>query len=372
MNSLKMILAACAFVTVSQRVWSAELQTNEVLTVILELVDGSRVIGTPGVEAVAMQTPYAKVSLPLKQILSITMEADHENASFYLKNGDKLTGVMTLGPIPLTTAFGKVTVAVEHIRQLAVMTGGNNGGTRKGLIAWYTFDDGTAKDTSEFGNHGILHDVKTAPDRFKRMDSALAFNGRTSWIEVPSSRVYDSLAEITIAVWVCPTDVPRGTTRAYNLLSKQPSGSLSQQHGPTTSNHGGLFDVNLNFNGEAWEVSFGSQVSEGMCTEGHGFPLQTQIGGQWQHLAVTASRAENRVCAYLNGKKVGDLVYKDQVATGRILSHPTSEPLRIGKRKDADFNTNGNLYFGGSMDDVRIYNRVLTDDEISGICGPRD
>ena len=179
MNSLKMILAACAFVTVSLRAWSAELQTNEVLTVILELVDGSRVIGTPGVEAVAMQTPYAKVSLPLKQILSITMEADHENASFYLKNGDTLTGVMTLGPIPLTTAFGQVTVAVEHIRQLAV-------------------------------------------------------------------------------------------------------------------------------------------------------------------------------------------------ATGRILSQPTSEPLRIGKRKDADFNANGNLYFGGSMDDVRIYNRVLTDDEISGICGPRD
>jgi hypothetical protein len=70
MNSLKMMLVACAFVTVSQRVWSAELQTNEVLTVILELVDGSRVVGTPGIEAVAMQTPYAKVSLPLKQILS--------------------------------------------------------------------------------------------------------------------------------------------------------------------------------------------------------------------------------------------------------------------------------------------------------------
>lgn len=140
---------------------------------------------------------------------------------------------------------------------------GNDGGTRKGLIAWYTFDDGTAKDASEFGNHGIVHDVKPAPDRFKRMDAALAFNGRTSWIEVPSSRVYDNLAEITLAVWVCPTDVARGTTRSYNLLSKQPSGSLSQQHGPATSNHGGLFDVNLNFNGEAWEVYFVSQVSPG-------------------------------------------------------------------------------------------------------------
>jgi hypothetical protein len=372
MNSLKIMLVACAFMTASQRVWSAELQTNEVLTVILELTDGSRVIGTPGVEAVAMQTPYAKVSLPLKQILSITMEADHETASFNLKNGDTLTGVMTLGPIPLTTAFGKVTVAAEHIRQLAVMTGGNNGGTKKGLIAWYTFDDGTAKDTSEFGNQGILHDVKPVPDRFKRMDAALAFNGRTSWIEVPSSRVYDSLAEITIAVWVCPTDVPRGTTRAYNLLSKQPSGSLSQQHGPTTSNHGGLFDVNLNFNGEAWEVSFVSQVSQGMCSDGHVFPLKSLSPGKWQHLTVTVSRGENRVRVYLNGSQAGDFVCSDQIATGRILSQPTSEPLRIGKRKDADFNANGNLYFGGSMDDVRIYNRVLTDDEISGICGPRD
>jgi hypothetical protein len=372
MNSLKMMLAVCAFVTVSQRVWSAELQTNQVLKVLLELADGSRVIGTPGVEAVAVQTPYAKVSLPLKYILSITMEADRETASFVMKNGDKLTGVMTLGPIPLTTVFGQVTVAVEHIWQLAVMTGGNDGGTRNGLIAWYTFDDGTAKDTSEFGNHGIAHDVHPAPDRFKRMDAALAFDGRKSWIEVPSSRVYDSLAEITLAVWVCPTDVPRGTTKSYNLLSKQPSGSLSQQHGPATSNHGGLFDVNLNFNGEAWDVAFVSQVSQGACSDGHTFPLKSLLAGQWQHLAVTASRAENRIRVYLNGRPVGDFVCSDQIATGRILSQPTIEPLRIGKRKDADFNANGNLYFGGSMDDVRIYNRVLTDDEISGICGPRD
>jgi hypothetical protein len=108
---------ACALVTVSHRGWGAEIQTHEVLTVILALADGSRVIGTPGVEAVAMQTPYANVSVPLKQILSITLAADHETATFALKNGNTLTGVVTLGPIPLTTAFGQVTVAVEHIQQ---------------------------------------------------------------------------------------------------------------------------------------------------------------------------------------------------------------------------------------------------------------
>ena len=124
MNSLKIMLVVCAFVTVSQRVWSAELQTNEVLTVILELVDGSRVIGTPGVDTVAVQTSYAKMSVPLKQILTIKMGEDHETAAISLQNGDMLKGVIGLGPMQIDTVFGKVSVGIEHVREFRIVPGG--------------------------------------------------------------------------------------------------------------------------------------------------------------------------------------------------------------------------------------------------------
>ena len=132
MKRLGMMLVACAFVTVIHRVWSAELQTNEILTVILELSDGSHVIGTPGVDTVAVQTSYAKMDIPLKQILSIKMDGDHETAIVDLRNGDKLTGVISLAPIKLETLFGPASIGVEHIKQLRVTLGGRD----PGLILW--------------------------------------------------------------------------------------------------------------------------------------------------------------------------------------------------------------------------------------------
>jgi|GEM_PF-1346820 len=132
MNSLKMMLVACAFVTVSQRVWSAELQTNEAFTVILELSDGSRIIGTTDIATVPVKTSFAKMDVPLTQIQALKIGDDHETVTVDLRNGDKLTGVISLKPIELKTVFGTVTVGIEHIQQLRVTLGGRE----PGLILW--------------------------------------------------------------------------------------------------------------------------------------------------------------------------------------------------------------------------------------------
>jgi len=82
----------------------------------LDLVDGSRVIGAPGIDSVPLQTPYATMDVPLNQIRTITMGDDHETASFDLRNGDKLKGVVNLKPIKLETVFGRVAVGIEHVK----------------------------------------------------------------------------------------------------------------------------------------------------------------------------------------------------------------------------------------------------------------
>jgi len=160
-----MILVACALVTVNHRVWSAEPTTNEVLTVILELSDGSRIVGTPGIEAVPVQTAYAKMSLPLKQIRGVTMEADHETAAFELRNGDKIKGVITLGPIPLTTLFGKVTIPIEHIRALQVSLSGG-AFARKGLVLWNRLGSDYEVARSSVGPGGKFNAGRFVEGRF--------------------------------------------------------------------------------------------------------------------------------------------------------------------------------------------------------------
>lgn len=244
-------------------------------------------------------------------------------------------------------------------------------GEKQGLIAWYNFDDGTANDSSGNGNHGIVHGAKPASDRGRRPNRAMSFDGKASWIEVPSSRLYDALTEIGIALWVCPVNDHRRERTVHFLISKQPSGWLSQQSGPAPSSHGGLFDLYLDVKDGLVKLVFSSQVSPGMCTEGNTSRMKPLPLGQWHHLAITAATAENRLRIFVDGKKVDDVVCSDQIRVGHILSQPNNEPIRIGKRKDADFDPGRNAFFCGSMDDIRIYSRLLSEREVKDIYDAR-
>jgi hypothetical protein len=74
--------------------WAGQDEAEPQLRLELDLMDGSRIIGSPGIESVPVQTSYAKMDVPLKEILSMKIGEDHETASFDLRNGDKLKGVV--------------------------------------------------------------------------------------------------------------------------------------------------------------------------------------------------------------------------------------------------------------------------------------
>lgn len=233
------------------------------------------------------------------------------------------------------------------------------------LIAEYTFNDGTAYDSSGGGNHGIVRNAKPVQDRRAQSNRAMSFNGQNAWIEIPGSPVYDSLSEISIAFWMCPQKGPHGEHVAGSLITKQPSGYLSNSHSAISSNHGGLFDLSLCLHEDALKLFFCSQVSPAMCSEGHIANMASLTYGTWHHIVITATRDKNRVCFYVDGQKVDDIVYTQHTSIGHILSQPNQEPLRIGKRKDADFSPS--LHFLGSMDDIRIYNRALDDKDVQQV-----
>ena len=74
---------------------------------------------------------------------------------------------------------------------------------------------------------------------------------------------------------------------------------------------------------------------------------------QWSHLAVTVGDGKFRV--YLNGKVI------HEAAAGRGTPKANSLPVRLG----ADHS--GGSRFVGKMDDVRIYSRALTADEVAAL-----
>lgn len=68
----------------------------------LDLIDGSRVIGVPVLTSVPVQTSYAKMDIPLRQIVSMEFTADYEKVSLALRNGDSLLGLSILRPLAST------------------------------------------------------------------------------------------------------------------------------------------------------------------------------------------------------------------------------------------------------------------------------
>lgn len=121
------LVAAMALVGTA---WAGTDSTNQPPAKIrleLELVDGSRIIGVPDIASVPVQTAYARMDIPLGQISAIEIGEDHETASFELRNGDKLKGGLALEPLMLETAFGRVSIGIEHIRELRVVMAGAPG-----------------------------------------------------------------------------------------------------------------------------------------------------------------------------------------------------------------------------------------------------
>ncbi|MFY9120532.1 MAG: hypothetical protein WAO57_09450, partial [Syntrophomonadaceae bacterium] len=101
-------IATFVAVMVGGWVWAGPtgaVQTREQVRLDLDLIDGSRVIGVPVLTSVPVQTSYAKMDIPLRQIVSMEFTADYEKVSLVLRNGDSLLGVVHLEAVSLDTLF---------------------------------------------------------------------------------------------------------------------------------------------------------------------------------------------------------------------------------------------------------------------------
>ena len=95
--------------------------------------------------------------------------------------------------------------------------------------------------------------------------------------------------------------------------------------------------------------------------------LQSTTGavepGQWFHIAVTyaydSAGPSTALEVYVNGKL-------DVVGTAGEPSVPTDTTLLLGHRAGAS----GGEHYGGLLDDLRIYDRVLSESEIKALANP--
>jgi hypothetical protein len=199
----------------------------------------------------------------------------------------------------------------------------------EGLVAYYPFN-GDANDESGNGNHGTLHEVLLILDRFGNSNCAYSFNGIDAYIDVESTGIPNNPAVMTQCAWI---KIPAGAFQNEEKVI------LTRRH---------LDD------GTDWSTLM---ISEGKAV------LSLDDRG-YKHDAISNSNVNDGIWHFLVG--INDYgkytIYVDGQLQGRIVDNH----LMDGSILNLHIGHHGawNNWWDGTLDDIRIYDRALSEAEI--------
>ena len=158
-----------------------ENKKQESIRLILDLSDGSHIMGQPTRETIPFQSSLAKMNIPLKAIGSIQFKNDRETVKISFRNGDQLQGVLNLDAIEMTTLFGKVSIDMGHLVSLRVSSREPlSSSSLKGLLLYFSFDQDEGEsvtDQSSRNNRGKVIGAKHTSDG--KRGGAYRFDGKS-------------------------------------------------------------------------------------------------------------------------------------------------------------------------------------------------
>ena len=201
-----------------------------------------------------------------------------------------------------------------------------------GLVGQWKLDEDigtTTYDTSGNGNDGTLYN---APARLSSTNciigSCLSLGGTNQYVQVVSTSTLDGFGSMTISMWIKPN-------------------ALSGYQSLVEKNYSSGYELILNGSSIDSNAKIGSTYYPHIATGGS---VQT---GTWTFVSLV-----------YNGSTL--LLYKDAqvVATTTGLSGPIASStgnLFVGERGGSA------LPFNGYIDDIRIYNRALSINELKGL-----
>ncbi|WP_181871399.1 LamG-like jellyroll fold domain-containing protein [Sphaerisporangium album] len=199
---------------------------------------------------------------------------------------------------------------------------------QEGPVAAYGFNAGSGTAVADDSGHsqaGTATDTTWATSG--KFGKALSFNGTSSWVTIPDSPSLRLTDGMTLMAWVNPTILDNWR----QAILKEFSGGLSY----------GLYASNGS-QPNGWAVN--TDGTEGYVNSTEDIPLDT-----WSHLALTYDGS--KLAFYLNGTKTAESDFQGTL-------RGDDGPLRIGG------NGVWGEHFAGLIDEVRVYDRALSEAEI--------
>lgn len=246
-----------------------------------------------------------------------------------------------------------------------------------GIIAWWKLNDGNGTSAADFGgtNTMIFGGIGNAwTNTGPVYGESLSFNGN-GWMTNVNTFFADNMSNMTVTCWLL------ATTNSFNLVSAQAIagiGSISKcsatgsgwymwpnDSGGTMSGTistysgwgGGVAGGNEETNGPSYESSCSYQYS--------GYPTFPAVGdGNWHFITMICT---NYVpLFFVDGAQYTANIYIQDIYAGPSAvtnDSCTNVPIAIG----GGFNTNAYVGIPGTIEDVRIYNRILNNNEIDDL-----
>lgn len=202
------------------------------------------------------------------------------------------------------------------------------------LVAYYRFE-GNANDETANANNGTSTNITYSTGNGKFGQGA-GFNGSSSDITIPDSSSFSFTNTCTINFWYNPISITSNPRQ--NVLNKWIGGS----------NYGWNF-YHVPSSGQLdWTETSDGTVGTILDVQSTG---TTIIAGQWQLVSFTKNGTSGKF--YINGSSVTD----NGTALHTNMYHST-DSLQIG-------DDNGATWMTYPIDDLSIFNRVLSATEIS-------
>ncbi|HUS36371.1 MAG TPA: LamG-like jellyroll fold domain-containing protein [Verrucomicrobiae bacterium] len=216
---------------------------------------------------------------------------------------------------------------VVEIEPLPTWRSGDFSFVTNGLVAAYGFRQ-NANDSSGFANHGSAQNVEFIQDRFGTPNAAALFNGADSVVSVPSSTSLNITGTngLTISAWI-NTVFP---ARFQAIVNKWGLGGPEDDQFWLGVQDDGVFletDAAI-----VWGIS--------------DIPVATDV-----HVTAVYNPVTMQMQMFLNGTLNGSRPWQRNIRS-------TSQRMLIGNAEGLQAG------FFGSLDDIRIYNRGLTEAEV--------
>ena len=218
--------------------------------------------------------------------------------------------------------WGSVSVVAVFIISIVFSSAWANDLT-EGLVAYWTFDDGAGMiaEDSIGSNDGTLANSSVWTDG--QIDGALSFDGIDDYVETALEIDQTGSTDVTMSAWVYPTSLKEGIQQIIS-----------------TDNGG--HDWSLFIRDGKWQVFTGyySMTSE--------FNIDLNV---WQHVAAVFDVDDAKIRFYKNGVISS--------VTSELFTDTSTNYLCIGDNPGW-----WHEYFEGKIDEVRIYNRDLSTEEV--------